>query len=88
MEDVKVFDIVESLAGHDKGRLYVVLKADDAYLSLVDGKIRTLQNPKRKKRRHVAKVCTDQSVLTDMAANSEIKKVLVKARGKFDRGGK
>lgn len=88
MEDVKVFDIVESLAGHDKGRLYVVLQTDGQYLSLVDGRIRTLQNPKRKKRRHVAAVCTDRSVLTDMAANSEIKKVLLQARGKFDRGGK
>lgn len=88
MEDIKVFDIVESLAGHDKGRLYVVLETDENYLMLVDGKIRTLQNPKRKKRRHAAKVCADLPELTDMAANSEIKKVLVRARGNFDRGGK
>lgn len=88
MQDIRVYDIVESLAGHDKGRLYVVLKLEDGYVYLVDGKIRTLQNPKRKKRKHVAKICTDESALTNMATDSEMKKVLVKARGKFDRGGK
>lgn len=87
MQDLCVYDIVESLAGHDKGRWYLVLENRDGYVLLADGKIRTLQNPKRKKRKHVAKVCTNKSALTSMATDSEIKKVLVKAR-KFDRGGK
>ncbi|MGI6013750.1 MAG: hypothetical protein ACOX7K_05645 [Oscillospiraceae bacterium] len=88
MQDIFVYDIVESLAGHDKGRFYVVLKVENAYVYLVDGKIRMIQNPKRKKRKHVAKICTNESALTNMATDSEMKKVLAKARGKFDRGGK
>ncbi len=51
-----------SLAGHDKGFLYVVLAEENAgtliakdsdYLLLADGKHHTLDHPKRKKRKHV-----------------------------------
>lgn len=44
-----------SLAGHDKGKLYVVLEEKpgaDSYL-LSDGKHRTLSHPKRKNAKHV-----------------------------------
>ena len=42
-----------SLAGHDKGKTYVIFSADENYVYLVDGSIRTLQNPKKKKLKHV-----------------------------------
>ncbi len=42
-----------SLAGHDKGTLYYILEADEKGVELVDGRIRTLSNPKRKKRKHI-----------------------------------
>ena len=42
-----------SLAGHDKGKTYVILSADKNCVYLVDGSIRTLQNPKKKKLKHV-----------------------------------
>jgi len=42
-----------SLAGHDKGKTYVILSADENYVYLVDGSIKTLQNPKKKKLKHV-----------------------------------
>lgn len=45
-----------SKAGHDKGRMYLVLKEDDDYVYLADGKIRTIDNPKKKKRKHVQPV--------------------------------
>lgn len=47
-----------SKAGHDKGRMYLVLKEDDEYVYLADGKIRTIENPKKKKKRHVQPVKT------------------------------
>ena len=46
--------IVQSLAGHDKGRLFYVLRAEDDFAGLVDGKLRRLSNPKRKRRKHLA----------------------------------
>ena len=53
METARSSDIVFSLAGHDKGREYVVLKTDGSFAWLVDGKTRKLTNPKRKKLKHL-----------------------------------
>ena len=53
METARPSDIVFSLAGHDKGREYVVLKTDGSFAWLVDGKTRKLTNPKRKKLKHL-----------------------------------
>ena len=45
--------IVFSKMGRDKGRAMVVLENDGVYLTLADGKLRTLEKPKRKKIKHV-----------------------------------
>ena len=45
--------LATSLAGHDKGKTYVVLSVDEQYVYLVDGTFKTLQNPKKKKMKHV-----------------------------------
>ena len=37
-----------SLAGHDKGKLYVISDVQEPYVFLVDGKIRTANRPKKK----------------------------------------
>ena len=53
METFSIGMTAMSLAGHDKGKTYVILSADENYVYLVDGSIRTLQNPKKKKLKHV-----------------------------------
>lgn len=53
METYRMGMTAVSLAGHDKGKTYVILSADENYVYLVDGSIRTLQNPKKKKLKHV-----------------------------------
>ena len=35
-----------SRAGHDAGEVYVIMDVDEAYVYLVDGRIRTLDRPK------------------------------------------
>ncbi len=45
--------LVRSLAGHDRGELFIVLRADADYFYLADGRLRTVEKPKKKKRRHV-----------------------------------
>lgn len=42
-----------SLAGHDKNKLYVITSVEGEYIYLVDGKIRTIDRPKKKKKKHV-----------------------------------
>ena len=45
--------LAKSKAGHDKGHLYVIYDVDETYVYLVDGEIRTINKPKKKKRKHV-----------------------------------
>lgn len=79
--------IVRSDAGRDKGKLFVVLAVEGEYLLLADGKGRKVESPKRKKRRHVEFVATDDSRLSDKIkseekiTNSELRRTLAVYRG-------
>lgn len=45
--------LAKSKAGHDKDKLYIIIQADPSYVYLADGKIRTINKPKKKKRKHI-----------------------------------
>lgn len=45
--------LVKSKAGHDKGKVYVISNLDDTYIYVVDGRLKTLDKPKKKKYSHV-----------------------------------
>ncbi|MGN0131011.1 MAG: hypothetical protein ACI4AA_01065 [Lachnospiraceae bacterium] len=47
-------NIAVSMAGHDKGNAYVIVKEDAEYVYLCDGSLKLLEKPKRKFRKHVA----------------------------------
>jgi ribosomal protein L14E/L6E/L27E len=51
-------NIVLSLAGHDMGRLFYVVKTEGDFAWLADGKERKLDAPKRKRLKHVRSVGT------------------------------
>ena len=51
--EVTVGDLVVSRAGRDKGRPFVVLRVEEGFVHLVDGDLRRLSKPKKKKRMHV-----------------------------------
>ncbi len=53
MERFETGMLAKSIAGHDKGHIYVIYKIEEAYVYLVDGRIKTIQNPKKKKKKHV-----------------------------------
>ena len=85
METARSPDIVFSLAGHDKGREYVVLKTDDSFAWLVDGKTRKLTNPKRKSLKHLCLGKMGSPELADAlnagkTTDSAIRKELAKFR--------
>ena len=50
--DIARSDIVRSAAGRDEGKLFFVLAVEEDYLLLADGRLRKLESPKRKKRKH------------------------------------
>lgn len=45
--------VVFSKSGRDKGLAFIVADADEDYVYLVDGKLRRLEKPKKKKKIHV-----------------------------------
>ena len=46
-------ELATSKAGHDKHRLYLVVKEDDESVYLCDGRLRGVTNPKKKKKKHI-----------------------------------
>lgn len=45
--------LVTSKAGHDKGTLYVIVAQEDDFVYLCDGRLRTPENPKKKRNKHI-----------------------------------
>ena len=45
--------LAKSKAGHDKGHIYVIIKEEEEYVYLVDGKLKCSGNPKKKNRKHI-----------------------------------
>ena len=45
----KIGEFAKSKAGHDKDKIYVIINIEGEYVYLVDGKIRLIANPKKKK---------------------------------------
>ncbi len=82
LPDLTVSDVVVSLAGHDKGGLFYVLASDRTYLTLANGKDRTTQKPKRKKRKHAKLVLRSETRVAqklrngDKVLNSELRRDL------------
>ena len=66
--------LVRSLAGHDAGELYIIVETDAQYVYIVDGKLRTLDRPKRKKKKHVQLILKKYNV--SEADDTAIKKIL------------
>jgi len=64
-------NIIRSDAGRDKGKLFVVLAVEGEYLLLADGKGRKVEDPKRKKRRHVLFVAAEETRVSEKIKNNE-----------------
>ncbi len=73
MNEFKIGDYAISAAGHDSGKYYVIIQADHEYVYLVDGKIRTLNNPKKKKIKHIKKLNRSNQNLAEKVMNKTVK---------------
>ena len=82
LSDLIIADVVKSTAGRDQGKLFYVIGTDPVYLTLANGKDRTLEKPKLKKRRHIQKVLRSETRVADKlrrgdkVLNSELRRDL------------
>ena len=80
--DFMIADVVAATAGRDAGKLFYVIDTDETYLMLVNGKDRSLEKPKRKKRKHAKKVLRSETRVAekirqgDKVLNSELRRDL------------
>ena len=59
--DIQISDVVVSVRGRDQGEWFYVIGIEEKYFLLANGKNRTLENPKRKKQKHVEKVLRSET---------------------------
>ena len=80
--DINISDVVTSTAGRDEGKLFYVIDCDEVFLKLANGKDRTLEKPKLKKRKHARLVLRSETRvaeklrLGDKVLNSELRRDL------------
>ena len=55
--EMKCGMLARAKAGHDKGRVYVIIDLDQSYVYLADGIGRKLAFPKKKKKKHIQMIC-------------------------------
>lgn len=71
-----------SKSGHDRNQLYVIIREDDEYVYLCNGRNRTLENLKRKRKKHIQiikqipQVISQTCYQNDIFYNEGIKKAL------------
>lgn len=78
MIEMKRGMVVRSLAGHDKTQLFVIIAIEGEYAYLADGKCRTLEHLKKKKRKHIqlTSYIDESDENSERIDNSSIRKLL------------
>ena len=82
LSDIQIADVVMSKAGHDSGKLFYCIGFENGLLLLANGKDRSLDQPKRKKCKHVEKVLRPETRVAlklrggDKVLNSELRRDL------------
>lgn len=71
-----------SKAGHDCNEIYVIIKGEREYVYLADGKLRTIEKPKKKKLKHIQIInLVDQEIQAKLSQdklliNEDIKRAI------------
>ena len=71
LPECRIADVVESTAGRDAGKLFYVIDTDGTWLTLVNGKDRTLEKPKRKKQKHTRWYTRPDTCVSEKLRNGE-----------------
>ena len=62
----------KSLAGHDQNKIYIIIQEDGDFVFLCDGKNRTLEHLKKKRKKHVQLIKYIEPELAEKLANGSV----------------
>lgn len=80
--EFQIGDIVISTMGRDRGLYFIVVKVEENYVYLVDGALRKIDNPKKKKIKHIELTTMHEENIANRVinrhkiTNQDIKKAL------------
>lgn len=74
MERFKVGMLARSKAGHDFGEVYVIAGVEPSYVYLTDGRLKPLDKPKKKKKKHVQIICKEYNI--EETDDAKIRRIL------------
>lgn len=81
--EIRKADVVKSLAGRDKDKLFYVFEiVDQNFAIIADGKLRQIEKPKMKKLKHLAfytdkeTVVRQKILLGEQVTNAQLREIL------------
>lgn len=83
MNEFRFGQIIRSKAGRDKNKLFIIIDIKDEYLYVVDGTLRRIENPKKKKKKHIQPMhividsIEDKIINDKKLTNADIRKELI-----------
>ena len=63
--------LARSKAGHDTGKVYGVMQADEEFVYLADGRCRTVDKQKKKRRKHIQIIYRIPAILQEKMEKGE-----------------
>lgn len=76
-------NLIISKAGHDKGVRYIIIEESGDFVYLADGKVRTLEHPKKKRKKHIQPIrqydtahIANRLRNQESVSNEEIKRII------------
>ena len=64
-------ELALSLAGHDKGHYYVIIKEEGEYVYVADGVLKLCEQPKKKNHRHIQRIKKMPADVTELLQSQE-----------------
>lgn len=65
--------LAKSKAGHDKGEIFLIIREEGEYVYLMDGKSRTMEKPKKKKKKHLQPISyRNDAIAAKLMANETV----------------
>ena len=71
-------DIVVSITGHDRGEHYLVIDCDKDFIYVADSRLKTLDKPKKKNKKHVSRLGQSEEFIDIKNSGDNFKDVKLK----------